>query len=271
MLVTLVASIAIYRFVDEGSSGDEGYRVYAIFDDVQGLVEKSRVVIAGIPVGIIEKIKLEGDRARVDVRIDQGVKLFKNATVGQRSASLLGEPCWSSVPLEPRASARRRRPDRCRGQGHSTDDIMRSVGEIADSVKKVTAQLSAPLAPIQPQSDVRRADGLTEAIAGVNRTIQANEKVVARTLENVESITADARPKVEDILENVRGISHDINTIIGKNSDASRRASAGWTTPSPRCRSPRTSSKPRCRTSVRSRSAPRAAKAPSAGSPTTRS
>ena len=78
VLVTLVASIAIYRFVDEGTSGDEGYHVYAIFDDVQGLVEKSRVVIAGIPVGIIEKIRLDGARARVDIKIDQGVKLFKD-------------------------------------------------------------------------------------------------------------------------------------------------------------------------------------------------
>jgi hypothetical protein len=91
VLVTLVASIAIYRFVDEGSRGDEGYVAYAVFDDVQGLVEKSRVVVAGIPVGMIEKIRLQGDRARVDIRIQAGVKLYRDATVAQRSASLLGE------------------------------------------------------------------------------------------------------------------------------------------------------------------------------------
>ncbi|MET0341746.1 MAG: MlaD family protein [Polyangiales bacterium] len=220
VLVTLVASIAIYRFVDEGTSGDEGYRVYAIFDDVQGLVEKSRVVIAGIPVGIIEKIRLDGARARVDVRIDNGVKLFKDATVGQRSASLLGETLLVIRPGSSRTGPLEE-GDQIAAEikASSTDDIMRSVGEIAESVKKVTAQLERAFGTDTAGNQMSGAlKDLSEAIAGVNRTIQANEEVVSRTLQNVESITSDARPKVEDILENVRTISQDINTIIGNNS-----------------------------------------------------
>ena len=52
VIVVLAASIAIYRFVDESSSGKDDRRVYAIFEDVQGLVPKSRVLIAGMgPAG----------------------------------------------------------------------------------------------------------------------------------------------------------------------------------------------------------------------------
>src|SRR5689334_1379630 len=83
VLLTLAAGIAVYRFVDEGSQRDESYQAYAIFDDVQGLVVKSRVVIAGIPVGIIEKISLQGDKARVDLLIDGKVKIHQNASVAQ--------------------------------------------------------------------------------------------------------------------------------------------------------------------------------------------
>src|SRR3954451_18612884 len=91
VLVTVAASVAIYRFVNEEASGGEGYRVYAIFDDVQGLVAKSRVVVAGIPVGTIERIRLAGEQARVDLFINQEVKLYENGVIAQRSASLLGE------------------------------------------------------------------------------------------------------------------------------------------------------------------------------------
>ncbi|MDB4988801.1 MAG: Mce family protein, partial [Myxococcaceae bacterium] len=58
---------------------------------------------------------------------------------------------------------------------------------------------------------------LSEAIAGVNRTIQANEEVVSTTLANVESITSDARPKVEAILSHIEDLSKNIDLLVGHN------------------------------------------------------
>ena len=69
VVLGLIVTIAVYRYVDERASTDSGYGVYALFDDVQGLVAKSRVLVAGIPVGYISQIRLEGDKARVDLRI----------------------------------------------------------------------------------------------------------------------------------------------------------------------------------------------------------
>ena len=43
----LVVTFAVYRYVDERSTTESGYGVYAYFDDVQGLVAKSRVLVAG--------------------------------------------------------------------------------------------------------------------------------------------------------------------------------------------------------------------------------
>ena len=221
VLVTVVASIAIYRFVDEGAQGDDGYHVYAIFDDVQGLVEKSRVVIAGIPVGMIAKIRLEGDRARVDVRIDKGVKLYRDATVGQRSASLLGETLLVIRPGSPRAPPMKDGDQiAAEAKASSTDDIMRSVGEIAESVKKVTSQMERAFGTDAAGNQMSSAlRDLSEAIAAVNRTIKSNEEVVSRTLSNVEGITSDARPKVESILEHVDRITRDLHTVVGNNAE----------------------------------------------------
>jgi phospholipid/cholesterol/gamma-HCH transport system substrate-binding protein len=220
VLVTLAASIAIYRFVDEGSQGDKGYLAYAIFDDVQGLVEKSRVVVAGIPVGVIEKISLSGDRARVDIRIDSGVKVYKDATVGQRSASLLGEVLLQIHPGNPaRGPLKDGDQIAAETKASSTDDIMRSVGEIAESVKKVTAQLERAFgndtAGDQMASSLRN---LSEAIESINRTIKTNEDVVNNTLDNVENITADARPKIERILSNIESVTQQLDVAVSANT-----------------------------------------------------
>jgi phospholipid/cholesterol/gamma-HCH transport system substrate-binding protein len=220
VLVTLVASIAIYRFVDEGSRGDEGYVAYAVFDDVQGLVEKSRVVVAGIPVGMIEKIRLQGDRARVDIRIQAGVKLYRDATVAQRSASLLGETLLVIKPGSPK-QAELKSGDQIAAEAKAsgTDEILKTVGEVAESVKKVTSQLERAFGTDTAGRQMSGAlQDLSEAIAGVNRTVQANEEVVSRTLQNVEGITTDARPKIQDILTHIQDISKQLDVVIGHNA-----------------------------------------------------
>ena len=81
----------VWRLVDEQTSAEGSYAVCARFDNAQGLITKSRVTVAGIPVGYIDRIRLEGARARVDMVIDEGVELHQDATIARRSASLLGE------------------------------------------------------------------------------------------------------------------------------------------------------------------------------------
>src|SRR5690606_19171964 len=91
VLAALVAAFVIWRLVDERAGTDEGYSVCARFDNAHGLITKSRVTVAGIPVGYIESIRLEGARARVDMHIDDEVELHTDASVARRSSSLLGE------------------------------------------------------------------------------------------------------------------------------------------------------------------------------------
>lgn len=221
LLITVAASIAIYRFVDEGSQGDDGYTVYAIFDDVQGLVVKSRVVVAGIPVGTIESIRLQGARARVDLRIDSDVKLYANGWVAQRSASLLGETLLVIHPGGPPAPPLQD-GDRIAAEPKpaGTDQVLETVQDIAESVKKVTAQLERAFGSDEAGRQMSSSlKNLSEAIEAINRTIQANEEVVGRTLANVEGITENAGPKIEQILTHVEDVTREIKQIVAQNAD----------------------------------------------------
>jgi phospholipid/cholesterol/gamma-HCH transport system substrate-binding protein len=142
VVLGLIVTFAVYRYVDEQSSTDSGYGVYAYFDDVQGLVAKSRVLVAGIPVGYISSIRLEGTRARVDLRIEEGLTLYEDARVTMRSLSLLGE---RALVIRPGTPGLPEIPDGgqilAADEGVQTDDIMVTVNDIAQSVKKITAQM----------------------------------------------------------------------------------------------------------------------------------
>ena len=52
-LVMVALSVVAFRFVSKGVRGQEGPVVWALFRDATGLVDKSRVQIAGLIVGEI--------------------------------------------------------------------------------------------------------------------------------------------------------------------------------------------------------------------------
>jgi phospholipid/cholesterol/gamma-HCH transport system substrate-binding protein len=72
LVAAAVGGVALYRGLFQSQGRGDTYRVHAIFNDATGLVPRSRVLTAGIPVGEIERIRLEGGMARVNVRIRSG-------------------------------------------------------------------------------------------------------------------------------------------------------------------------------------------------------
>jgi phospholipid/cholesterol/gamma-HCH transport system substrate-binding protein len=219
VVAAIVAAFLLWRAVDETSARGHGYRVFARMRDASGLITKSRVTIAGIHVGQIDRISLEGDRARVDIQIDEGVALYEDARVRRESASLLGEYL---LAIHPGTSTEPQLVDG--DEIHVVEDvpgmgdIMQDVGAIASSVRAVSHQLETSFGTDEAGRQMASAlRNLTEALEAVNRTIQANEEVVNRTLENVEGITGDARPRLEAILENVQLVTEQIRDLLQHN------------------------------------------------------
>lgn len=219
LVAALVAAFVVWRLVDERSGADGGYRVCARFDNAHGLITKSRVTVAGIAVGHIERIGLEGARARVDMRIDDAVELHEDATVTRRSASLLGEYILAINPGSPDAPLHRG-PECIRTEEETADtaDIMRDVGAIARSLRAVATQIERTFGTDEGGRQMQSAlTNLTEALEAVNRTIQANEAAVTTTLQNIERITTSAAPQLDEILANIQNITSDLREIIDNN------------------------------------------------------
>jgi phospholipid/cholesterol/gamma-HCH transport system substrate-binding protein len=200
VVLGLIVTFAVYRYVDERSSTDSGYGVYAYFDDVQGLVAKSRVLVAGIPVGYIASIRLEGTRARVDLRIEAHLTLYEDARVTLRSLSLLGERV---LVIDPGTPGLPEIPDGgeilAADEGVQTDDIMVTVNDIAQSVKKITTQME-------------RAFGTEEA----GDRMQSALRNLSDALENIKEVTDEAGPRIVRIMENVELATDDLSQIIHK-------------------------------------------------------
>lgn len=221
VLIALAAAFLLYRAVDERSSSGDGYRIHAYFDDASGLITKSRVTIAGISVGNIDSIRLVDGRARIDMTIQDDVAIFEDGTARRVSASLLGEYV---LTINPGAEGGRQLVDgdeiAVAGSAPAMGDIMTDVGAIARSVRAVAAQLETTFGTDEGGRQMAAAlQNLSEALEAVNRTIQANQYVIDRTLENIEGITSDARPRLDAILANVERITDEARNILEDNEE----------------------------------------------------
>jgi phospholipid/cholesterol/gamma-HCH transport system substrate-binding protein len=81
--------------------GSSGYTISADFPSVAGLKNGDPVEIAGVRIGRVEAIRLADDRARLDLRIQDGVKLQDDVIASVRSRGLIGD---KFVLLTPGAS-----------------------------------------------------------------------------------------------------------------------------------------------------------------------
>ena len=88
VVLVIYSSIKVTGFKDFQG---EGIIVYAYFEDVTGLSPKTAVRIAGIKVGRIELISLDGNRAKVSMLIFSGYQIPVDSKATIKSLGLLGD------------------------------------------------------------------------------------------------------------------------------------------------------------------------------------
>ena len=216
--IGMLASFGVYQYVEERASGDDGYAVYAIFDDVQGLIPKSRVLMAGLTVGRIEDISLTGGRARIDISVQPDVVLYGDAQVAVRATSLLGESVLILVP----GSGGDRIADGSEisvaVDSGGLPNMMRNMEAISRSLRAVGEQLERSFGTDEGgqrlESSLRN---LSESLEAVNRTIRTNEEFINSTIRSVADTAGAAGPRVLSILENIDVATRDVRGLIGNN------------------------------------------------------
>lgn len=210
-----VAGLFIYRMVSKGSRPGKTYVVYTHLTDATGLVQKSRVKIAGIPVGYIDEITLDGGRAKVKLIVDESVPIFHNGAAAKRSSSLLGEFNLVIIPGSPEAPKVKDGEEIPSIDAATTDKIMQDVAVIAEKVKLVATQAASAFGTDDSGKQMKEiVKNLAEVSKEINETVKENRNAVKATVANIEKITNVAVPKVNNILTNVEHVTNDFKTIL---------------------------------------------------------
>lgn len=150
-----VASIALTWWIAgelRGRGPSDTYELRARFDDVAGLYSGDGVRLAGVPVGTVSRIEVDGGRAVVRFKVDEDIRLSDDSIVEVRWRNLIGERYLSLRPGT--------------GEDVLTDgDEVTRVDDVVD-LGRLVNQLSPLTQAVGPEQINRILTGLVTAFEG---------------------------------------------------------------------------------------------------------
>lgn len=241
--VTRNAKVAVFTFALAGALvglwgyfgksqrfGPKGIRLYVTMNNATGLAPMSRVHMAGIAIGSIDSIALTPQgKARVTVKINPGVELHKDASVAKQTATLLSEPFLGMSPGSLNA------PVMVDGdeiihviEPIGTDQILTSVGQIADNVNLVTKSMAASLGSQEGEAQMKAIlRNIEQATAQLSLIAAENRQSLRTTFRNIEEITTEAKPRATKILGNIDAATGKLNRMVDDNREDIRGITRG--------------------------------------------
>ncbi len=207
-LLVLIAGGCLFGFIaftrKGGLGKNDSTEAYAYFRDASGLGTKSRIQIAGIPVGEVTGVTLDGTRARVTVRIRRDVSLHQDAALIKRSESLLGDYLLDLNP------------------GTELTPPLENGQEIK-KVVDVQGMEAAFASLSQITEDIQQVTGALRDVLGGEKGAGSLGKIVdnmVRLSESVDLTVRNSSTQLDAILRNFQGVSEDVRGVTHENQES---------------------------------------------------
>ncbi len=212
-LCLIVLAVLIWK-IEDFRFGVKGQRLHAIFDSVAGLDNKASVRIAGVRVGEVKSVGLQGTRARISLVLDKPIPLTVGTTARIANLGLLGEKYVEIIPGPPNAPPLPEGATLAGTTPPSIDDAMAKINDIGSSIQKVTGQLAG--------SDV--AGGIGRLLADIQLTsaeiralVAENRANVSSSVRNIDVLTATLARELPRLAAQTQAALDQISTLVREN------------------------------------------------------
>ncbi|GHU76758.1 hypothetical protein FACS189461_4720 [Spirochaetia bacterium] len=212
-----------YIILSSDGMNDLNTKVYeVVLQDATGLSTRSKVFLAGVAVGKVKAINLEGNTARVQIAFLKEVEIRNDAQISRKSSSILGTAVLALDPgteLSPLIPA---------GGRISSDAASGDMGALLGTVQDLGGQIAVILEEFQRNqmalfavsletfnSIARKIDAQSEAeLERISRILESTALITEQTERMLREREGDISGSVEDIrgaLENIRAITGEIS------------------------------------------------------------
>ncbi|MBI4653891.1 MAG: MCE family protein [Nitrospirae bacterium] len=216
--VILILSYMTFKVGGLGIVWKKGYRLYVMFDNISGLEEKSKVKVAGVDSGTIEKVRLEKGRARLTLLMNPEVEIHKDAKASIRVAGFLGDKylvIWSGSPkeqllkdgdmivnVEPAADI---------------DALATELTSAATYISDLTESLNDIFSAPERKSIKDTIQNLATITKTLNEILVEDRKPLRDTLVSLEDFSKSLADKGPKAIDDVSKAAKDLKEVIEEN------------------------------------------------------
>lgn len=206
ILLYMTFAVGKYQFGEK-----RGYILQADFDSVAGLKEKSPVQMAGVKIGVVEKVELADSRARVSMRIEPDIRIKRGTQAMIKTQGLLGEKYIEFVPIQYAPS----QPSGEQSSYYQTDERVEATISPSD-VDKLIGQLSAI------SDDIKQVTGSLRQVFGTERGARSMEDILSdlrQTMANVKDFSRTLRGDGGELVMRLNELVANLNNVVSENRD----------------------------------------------------
>ena len=204
MVLLGIGSVGTFQFYlnQSDAAPESSYILYAVFEDASGLSLASRVRIAGIDVGHIDKVELRALRRASPCGCVK-TKIYKDSKVSKRPEGILGTNNIDIVPGSPAS-----------GMLESGSDII-NVSD-SDVLESMTETLSKTATDIQALSEEIRilAKSVRQFVVGKKGQEAPLERLTNMMISEVDNLSGSARQLLSSMTRLVDGNASEFNATV---------------------------------------------------------
>lgn len=208
----LAIFLAIISFLGTFSFAGGGYNMAVLYDQVAGLKSGHAVRFAGVDVGTVRDVEVEGNKVRALLKIKEGIKIPQGSRFSIGTDGILGE---KFVTIDP--------PAKLNGQhlsegaevkgvpGKGLDEFMESSTKVLAKLETIADALNNVVGDKEVQQSIR--DGLANA-----RDISANLNTFSRVMaevavDNQKEISTMVM-QLSDMAQRMNGVATHLDSIL---------------------------------------------------------
>jgi phospholipid/cholesterol/gamma-HCH transport system substrate-binding protein len=226
--VTLGALVWGINFLKGKDIFNKVHKIYAVYDDIEGLQTTAQVSIKGLKIGTVSKIRLdqETEKFKIELQIKSNYSIPENSVAYLYSSDIMGNKAIkikigdSPVMLPENAIIKTGREE------DAFSLLMEDLPSIKNNLNQTIRDVDSTVRGINKLFSDKNIDNLTNGISHLEHTMQnlsqlssalnKSKQSIISSLENIDSITLNLRnnsANINHIINNFSELSDSLKTI----------------------------------------------------------
>lgn len=188
------------------SFGKQGYSLYASVQTVAGVDKNAKVKIAGVDVGYVKNMTLDGLHPKIEMVIYDGIKVTKDAKVSVVQASLLGQKYVEIIEGQSQ--------EYLQSGGVISDELkLAGIDQMSDSINTAAVEIKDFITELRETFNPETRSQMQSAISNFN--IMAQNLAKAGGEFSKTGVTINS--KLPDIMDKFSALETDLSGVLKDN------------------------------------------------------